>query len=255
MVNTHKYKADLTALIAQGEGIRSEIARCVTHGNNIDLSITSILHNTYQSWYTVSCVTIKQIFPDRLAEFEQLYLGDDNRAQIDITNISIQDWLKGVRISSNKRDGITGDLAAVNVRLRLQFNILKSLDALIDSSLYDIRQLVQADLFDSEIDAAKELERKGFLRAAGIVVGVVLEKHLAQVADQRDIKICKNDPTIGDFCELLKSGGVLDVPSWRQVQRLGDIRNLCGHNKERKPTSEEVKELIDGVDKCVKTLF
>jgi hypothetical protein len=47
----------------------------------------------------------------------------------------------------------------------------------------------------------------------------------------------------------------LDVPTWRQIQRLGGIRNLCDHNKEREPTKDEVIELIGGVDKVSKTLF
>ena len=48
---------------------------------------------------------------------------------------------------------------------------------------------------------------------------------------------------------------VLDIPSWRQIQRLGDIRNLCVHKKERDPTNDEVEELINGVEKYTKTLF
>ncbi len=36
---------------------------------------------------------------------------------------------------------------------------------------------------------------------------------------------------------------------------LADIRNLCGHNKSREATPEEVEELIVGVDQIVRTLF
>ena len=60
---------------------------------------------------------------------------------------------------------------------------------------------------------------------------------------------------ISDFNDLLKNGGVIEVPTWRQIQRLGDLRNLCDHNKQREPTSEEVAEFIDGVEKATKTLF
>ncbi len=54
---------------------------------------------------------------------------------------------------------------------------------------------------------------------------------------------------------MLKKDGIIDTPLWRQIQRLGDIRNLCDHNKEREPTREDVQELIDGVEKITKTLF
>ena len=51
------------------------------------------------------------------------------------------------------------------------------------------------------------------------------------------------------------TNGVIDVPTWRQIQRLGDIRNLCDHNKGREPTKKELEELVDGVEKITKTLF
>ena len=70
-----------------------------------------------------------------------------------------------------------------------------------------------------------------------------------------NIKTRKKHPTISDFNDLLKNGGVLDTPTWRQIQRLGDVRNLCDHNKDRDPTKEEVEELVSGVEKFTKTLF
>lgn len=77
---------------------------------------------------------------------------------------------------------------------------------------------------------------------------------LFRVLGQRQA-VRKKDPAINDFNQPLKDAGVLDVPAWRQIQRLGDIRNLCDHNKHREPTKDEVIELIDGVDKISKTLF
>jgi hypothetical protein len=87
------------------------------------------------------------------------------------------------------------------------------------------------------------------------VAGVVVEKHLAQVCLNHNVPVRKQHPTISEFNDLLKTAGVLDVPAWRQVQRLGDIRNLCDHNAKREPTAGEVDELIDGTGKLCKTLF
>ena len=141
------------------------------------------------------------------------------------------------------------------MRFNTQRSILSSVAKRFESSLFDIRQIVQADLFDSELEAGRELIKHGFPRGAGAIAGVVLEKHLAQVALNHNIPLRKKEPTISDLNDVLKNGGVFDVPTWRQIQRLGDIRNLCDHNKEREPTAEEVQELVDGVDKVTKTLF
>ncbi|HEY6729754.1 MAG TPA: hypothetical protein VI039_01885 [Solirubrobacterales bacterium] len=48
---------------------------------------------------------------------------------------------------------------------------------------------------------------------------------------------------------------MIDVPRWREIQRLGDIRNLCGHAAEREPTAEEVEELIAGTEKVVTSIL
>ena len=87
------------------------------------------------------------------------------------------------------------------------------------------------------------------------MAGVVLERHLAQVTSNHNVTIRKQHPTINDLNELLKGANVLDVPTWRLVQRLGDIRNLCDHNKSREPTTDEIGELIEGVAKITKTVF
>ncbi len=120
--------------------------------------------------------------------------------------------------------------------------------------MFDIRQLVQADLFDSELDAARELLSNKFSRAAGATVGVLLEKHLAQVCDNHAVKIAKKNPTIADFNEALKASNVIEIPQWRFVQHLADLRNLCDHNKKSEPTDDQVSDLIDGVSKVIKTV-
>ena len=133
--------------------------------------------------------------------------------------------------------------------------ILKSAKGRFESSLFDIRQLVQADLFDSELDAARELLKNKFVRAAGAIAGVVLEKHLAQVCRNHNVAVSKKHPTINDFNGLLKDNHVIDTPQWRLIQHLADLRNLCDHNKDREPEIAEIDDLISGVDKMMKTLF
>jgi hypothetical protein len=54
---------------------------------------------------------------------------------------------------------------------------------------------------------------------------------------------------------MLKDGGVIDIPQWRRIQHLADVRNLCGHSKDREPAAGEVEEMIAGVTKLTKSLF
>jgi hypothetical protein len=174
---------------------------------------------------------------------------------MDATTYTIQDWLCGLRDDILFGMGGYDELAIVYMKLKTQLQILKAVERRFGSSLFKIRQLVQADLFDSELDSARALSKSGFLRGAGAIAGVVLEKHLGEVCGNHKIKLKKKSPTISDLNDALKDAGVIDVPTWRQIQRLGDLRNLATHNKDREPTKDEMLELIDGVDKISKTLY
>lgn len=263
--NISKYKADLEKLLALGRKMHADLAfRSSAESGKmpIDLlekyeKVKDSFEEEYQGWYTEAGSVIRQLIPDRLTEFQELYKGDGKRKTTDLQTYHIQDWLNGVRSAAPRgsTEKIFNDLAVVTMRFNTQVSILKAVQARFDSSLFDIQQLVRADLFDSELDAARELSKNGFHRAAGAVAGVVLEKHLGQVTANHSIITKKQHPTISDFNDLLKNGGVLDVPAWRNVQRLGDLRNLCDHSKHRDPTKEETTELIDGVEKLTKTLF
>jgi hypothetical protein len=61
------------------------------------------------------------------------------------------------------------------------------------------------------------------------------------VTQNHSLKISKKNPTIVDFNEELKKEGVYDVPDWRFIQRLGDLRNMSVHPKEREPTKTELR--------------
>ncbi|MGB0360065.1 MAG: hypothetical protein ACPGEF_01450, partial [Endozoicomonas sp.] len=93
------------------------------------------------------------------------------------------------------------------------------------------------------------------LRAAGSLVGVVIENHLQKLAKNHGIKSRKKNPTISDLNDPLKSEGVFDTPTWRKVTYLADIRNICSHKKDVEPTKEQINELIEGANWLVKNTF
>lgn len=215
-------------------------------GYSLDTAPTA---RPYQIWYTKTLPIIRQLLPERYKEFQDLYRTEAKGEQ----NYSIHDFLIGILLEgtySRFESNVT-----FLMRFQTQLMLLESAESRIDFLLSDIQGTLQAEMFDDEIDAAEELFKKGHLRAAGTLAGVTLERHLAAVLANHDLKLAKKSPTIADLNNELKTQGVYDVPDWRFIERLGDIRNLSAHSKEREPTKVEVSEMIEGVKKVIKTIF
>ena len=237
-------KKELETLIEEGEDLFNAI-NINESGCCNDLSF--FIQN-YEVWYSKALLVVKQIMPDREEDFIQQYKSK-NRKEISCATYTISDALITI---SNKAKSF-GPYTAKFCMLR-QVTILRACLESFDSKLEKLQFILQADIFDSEVESAKHLLKNGFLRAAGAICGVVLEKHFAGICKNRNISIQKKNPTIGDFNDSLKDVAY-DVIEWRKIQHLGDIRNLCDHNKDREPTKDEVEELINGTDRVIKTIF
>jgi hypothetical protein len=265
--NLDRYKTDLKRLVLQGQGLlyalqcahvpNFEQAVRKLHGEKTASFLKTLpnFDQEYQSWYSEAKAVIRQLLPERSADFARHYEKPKPRKEVTAESYRIEDALQGIAVTRNfGQEKVVGPDSAIPHVVQ-QVAILKSVENRFESSLFDIRQLVQADLFDSELDVAKELAKKRFTRAAGAVAGVVLERHLGQVCQNHQLKVTKKSPTIADLNEALKSADVLDIPGWRFIQHLADLRNLCDHSKAVDPTPEQVEDLIAGVTKTIKTLF
>lgn len=264
--NLERYKKDLNALIAKGDALFNAIQR-YSHRSEFDKEVRKQFgdaaddflkgvpdfRSEYQAWYSEALGLIRQLLPGRLADFIRHYEKPKTRKSISFESYRIEDALQGLEVTQGS-EKIVGVEAAIP-QFQQQLAILKSVKPRFESSLFDLSQLVQADLFDSELDAAAALLKQRFTRAAGAMAGVVLERHLAQVCSNHAIKVAKKNPGISDLNELLKSAEVTDVPQWRFIQHLADVRNLCDHSKAVEPTMEQVADLVAGVKKITKTIF
>lgn len=274
MANLQKYKDDLKKLIAQSElllfSLANECGVDVIVDNGVKKEklqkekLKEYLKEEefidfgteYENWYSEALEVIKQILPSRYEDFKSLY-KDEKRKDKDISYLTytMSDYMIGLRTTRGYDQTVVVDTKAAIPKFQQQVKILKSAERKFESSLFEIKQLFQADLFDSEIDTARELLKNGYIRAAGAVAGVVLEKHLEQISISHNIKIKRGKPSISDYNDALKEAEVLDVPTWRFIQHLADLRNLCDHKKQREPKPEEIEDLINGVDKVSKTVF
>jgi hypothetical protein len=208
----------------------------------------------YQEWYTRALSMISSLAPDRLEEFAGHY-RNSKRKDLNALTYTIYDYLQSIGPVKDSAGRIPYSHHQVTqIRFLNQFQILAALSSRIDSVLTDVKGHLFAEIQDAELAAAGKLLSTNH-RAAGALAGVVLERHLQRTAINHRVKISKREPTIADLNDPLKAAGVYEVSTWRKIQHLADLRNLCSHQKSREPTREEVSELIQGVNSIIKNIF
>ena len=205
----------------------------------------------YQSWYSRALPLVRQLLPDRYAEFRDLY-RPEHRDTVDAITYGIGDYLTGVPAAPGNDGRPPFDAKVVfGQKLGSQIAILRSAGERLDAVVADVEALLQANLFDSELAAGEELVERGHPRAAAAVAGVVLREHLTSVAAAHGAGPIDAAAGIGALNEALRAAGVYDVPEWRRLQRLDDLHDHCLSRAERAPTIE----LLQGVQRAVRTIF
>lgn len=261
-IQLERYRQDLERLIKLGDAMLLDLARQLLPQSNLSESqaerlndVKGLFEREYQTWFSEALAVVEQLLPSRKGEFAALYKRDIRRKGVTTETYSIEDWMLGIRApTSIWLEGKLFEESMALSKFKAQLGILGACERRFQSSLFEIRTMVQADILDSELAAAKELLNSGYARAAGAITGVLLEKHLAEVALNHSVELGRKRPTLANLNEALKSSGVIDVPTWRQLQYFIDIRNLCTHRSGREPGRDEVQALIDGAEKVTKTI-
>ncbi|OHD60555.1 MAG: hypothetical protein A2014_08500 [Spirochaetes bacterium GWF1_49_6] len=229
--NIDKFKEDLNKLLKDAEELLSVL------NSRIKDPILKF-REKYEIWYSEALYLIIAVLPERTEDFKKYY---DSR-----TGNSLKKSITYIPTEFSSFENIPDQVDVARALFISQVGIVKSANKRFESSLFQIKEVLQADLFNSELEAAKELNSKGFTRGAGAMAGVVLEKHLKIICQHHKIKIVKKNSSINDYNQLLKDNAIIDTSNWRFIQRLGDLRNLCDHNKEKEPQKDDINELIQG---------
>jgi hypothetical protein len=212
-----------------------------------------VFKSAYQPWYSEALAVVKVLLPLRYNDFVRLYEKPKGRKEITRDNYVIEDYLNDTIVTAGFDKKVVAGPEAAIPSFEQQFNIIAAIINTLDSSLLDIRREIQAGLLDMELEKAALLAKHKQLRAAGVLAGTVLERHLEQVCERRQLKVSRK--TIPEMNETLKRAVVIEFPGYRHITLLGELYQLCLQNKKREPEAAEVADLINGIDKVIKTVF
>ena len=154
---------------------------------------------------------------------------------------------------------LTGSLCSISGLLgfddKKQIAILTSIRTRLRSAIANVGNLLQSDLFESELEAADALKKAGHFRAAGVLAGVTLEAHLSgRVVDLGVPWPTRKKRTLSNLTLAMYGDGRIDLTQKKHLDWLADIRNKCAHKKKEEPTQEEVEDILKGVKKVIATI-
>jgi hypothetical protein len=110
--------------------------------------------------------------------------------------------------------------------------------------LRSIRSLVQAEVFSTELDQARELLAAGYKTPAAVVAGVVLETGLRRMCQDRSLELGKLDR----MNAALSKDGAYNLLVQKRITALADIRNNAAHGHPDQFNEKDVGDMISYVE-------
>ncbi|WP_433785485.1 DUF4145 domain-containing protein [Pseudomonas frederiksbergensis] len=111
--------------------------------------------------------------------------------------------------------------------------------------LNTVRNLVQAEVFGSELEQASELLSAGYASAAAVIAGVVLETTVRNICTDKGIQHGSLDRMNAELAKI----GAYNLLQQKRITAMAAVRNSAAHGKTDEFSSGDVKGMIDDVER------
>ncbi|GAA5510563.1 hypothetical protein [Novipirellula caenicola] len=110
--------------------------------------------------------------------------------------------------------------------------------------LFEVRNLVHAEVFSDELEQAEHFLNQGYKVPAAVIAGTVLETTLREMCEQHpDLEVAKTDRMIADLAKK----GVFNKMYADQLRAWMKTRNSAAHGKPDEFHDNDVTRMIDGI--------
>jgi len=111
--------------------------------------------------------------------------------------------------------------------------------------LFDVRNLIHADVFADELEQAKHFLDKGHKVPAAVIAGTVLESTMREICNQTpDLEPSDN---INKMNDDLANGTAINGMQKKQITAWAAIRNDAAHGRPDELEPRDVDRMIDGI--------
>lgn len=123
--------------------------------------------------------------------------------------------------------------------------------------LISFKTIIQSEVFDSELDQAKHFLDSGYLVAAAVTAGVVLETSIKELCKNNGIDIYLPESTKSKKLDVLnaalKNAEVYNILQQKKITALADVRNNAAHGNVDQFSKEAVIDMIRDIERFLLT--
>lgn len=145
-----------------------------------------------------------------------------------------------------KFDAFFSDLGSYSPMVRALGIIRAAREDIAKGALFDIRRLVEAEVFDDLLDQAQSLFENGYIAPAAVVAGCVLEDGLRKLCLQQDI-VLPAKPRLDQMNNELAKKGTYTKLVQKRITLLADIRNRAAHGDWADLKRADVEDMMNKV--------
>ncbi len=121
-------------------------------------------------------------------------------------------------------------------------------DDLQNGYLTEVRNLISAELFSSFLEMAEHLHEAGYKDPAASLAGAVLEDGLRKIATANGVKL-KAREDLNSLNRKIADKGVYNRLVQKKIQVWTDVRNHADHGAFDEYSSDDVSDVIRGVER------
>jgi hypothetical protein len=124
--------------------------------------------------------------------------------------------------------------------------LLSAKDDFDSGAIFDIRRLIEAEVFDDFLEQAEHLLQVGYFQPAAVVIGSVLEDGVRKLCQANDIPASEKPKLDWMNSELAKKA-VYSKLIQKRITAIADLRNSAAHGKWDEFDSSDVEAMLRDV--------
>lgn len=129
-----------------------------------------------------------------------------------------------------------------------------ALDDFEGGYLFEIRRLIEAEVFADFLDRAEELLDAGYRAPAAVVAGCVLEDGLRKLCEAHGVAL-PDRPKLDRMNADLAKAGAYSKLVLKRITAVADVRNNAAHGHWDKFDADDVRDMIDWISRFTEEQF